>query len=507
MFLAKLFGKIFNRVTLTALAVLAQLAWLLSLFLGLAQYQIWFSALFTVLSALIALYIVRKDDNSAYKIGWIVIIGLVPLLGGLLYLFFGNKRPSKKMRRRIERTQAEHYAALAARPGVTDGLPPRMAATSRYLTDHGPYPPWQHTAVRYFPSGEAMFPQMLADMERAERFIFVEYFIISKGSMWNEMFDVLKRKAAAGVDVRVIYDDVGSVWAMPKNFAVELEKNHIHCLPFNPMVPVLAFVMNNRDHRKILVIDGNVGYTGGINIADEYVNRIERFGYWKDTGVRLEGDAVWNLTVTYLNLWNSFRKMDESYAAFRPTIQGQTPTDGVVQPYTDSPLDEEPLAENVYLDILAQAERYVYIFTPYLIIDNEMTNALCLAAKRGVEVCIVTPAIPDKKLVFRLTRSYYATLLRAGVRIYEYTPGFIHAKSFVCDDRIAVVGSVNMDYRSLYLHFESAVLLMECSMIRELKQDALDTIRVSRPVALADCRQGFLGTLLDDLLRLLSPLL
>lgn len=507
MFFSKLFSKIFNRITLTALVVLVQLAWLLSLFLGLAEYQIWFSGFFTVLSALMALYIVRKDDNPAYKISWLVMIGLLPLLGGLLYLLFGNKRPSKKMRRRIERTKAEHSAALLPRPGVTDALPARMAATSKYLQDYGPYPAWQHTSSRYFSSGEEMFPQMLADMEKAQRFIFVEYFIITKGTMWDEMFDVLKRKAAAGVDVRVIYDDVGSAWALPKNLAVELEKNHIRCIPFNPMIPVVALVMNNRDHRKILVVDGNVGYTGGINIADEYVNRIDRFGHWKDTGVRLEGDAVWNLTVTYLNLWNSFRKMDESYAAFRPTIQGQIPTDGVVQPYTDTPLDEEPLAENVYLEILAQAQRYVYIFTPYLIIDSEMSNALCQAAKRGVDVRIVTPGTPDKKVVYRLTRSYYATLLRAGVKIYEYTPGFIHAKSFVCDDCIAVVGSVNMDYRSLYLHFESAVLFMECSMIGELKQDALDTISVSRPVSQSDCRQGFFGHLFDDLLRLFSPLL
>lgn len=507
MFFAKLFSKIFNRVTLTALVVIVQLLWLLGQFWGLAQYRIWFSALLTILSALMALYIVRKDDNPAYKISWIIIIGLVPLLGGLLYLLFGNKRPSKKLRRRIERACSDHYGALLQQPDVTDGLDPRLAGTSAYLTRYGPYPAWRHTASEYFPSGEAAFPRMLQDLEKAERFIFVEYFIISSGSMWDEMFRVLRRKAAAGVDVRVIFDDVGSAWAAPKKLVVQLEKNHIRCLPFNPMVPIIAFAMNHRDHRKILVIDGNVGYTGGINIADEYVNRIRRFGYWKDTAVRLEGDAVWNLTVTYLNLWNAFRKTDESYACYRPTVMGQMPDDGVVQPYTDSPLDDEPLAENVYLDILSQATQYVYIFTPYLIIDNEMSTALCLAAKRGVDVRIVTPGIPDKKMVFRLTRTYYATLLAAGVRIYEYTPGFLHAKSFVCDDRVAVVGSVNMDYRSLYLHFESAVLFLECRMIADLKQDCLDTIAASRPATLADCRQGFFGTLLDDVLRLISPLL
>ena len=507
MFLAKFFSKIFNRVTLTVLVVLLQLGWLASAFFGWVQPRAVFSALFTLLSAVMALYIVRKDENPAYKISWIMIIGLVPLLGGLLYLLFGNKRPSRRMRRLVETTRNEHYASMVDNPAAARRLPPRLAATSNYVASYGPYPAWNTTAAEYFASGEEMFPRMLADMEKAQRFLFVEYFIISKGSMWDEFFDLLKRKAAAGVDVRVIFDDMGSAWDAPQNLVVQMEKAHIHCLPFNPMIPVIAFAMNHRDHRKILVVDGNVAYTGGINLADEYVNRKQRFGYWKDTGVRLEGDAVWNLTVTYLNLWNAFRPTDRDYDPFRPTICGQIPSDGVVQPYTDSPLDDEPLAENVYLDILAQAQRYVYIFTPYLIIDNEMTTALCLAAKRGVDVRIVTPGIPDKPAVFRLTRSYYPPLLRAGVRIYEYSPGFIHAKSFISDDQVAVVGSINLDYRSLYLHFESGVLLMQCSMLQKLKQDCIDTFAVSRRVTLSDCRTGFFGRLFDDLLRVLSPLL
>lgn len=507
MFFSKLFSKIFNRVTLTVLVILIQIVWLCSRFWGWAQHQELFSALLTLLSALMALYIVRKDDNPSYKISWLVLIGLVPILGGLMYLLFGNKRPSKTMREKLNKVRGEHYASMAENPGVSGELPSRLKATSNYLASYGPYPAWQNTAAEYFPSGEAMFPRMLADMERAERFLFVEYFIISKGSMWDEFFALLKRKAAQGVDVRLIFDDVGSAWELPKNLAVQLEKNHIRCLPFNPMVPLISLAMNHRDHRKFLIVDGNVGYTGGINLADEYVNRKERFGYWKDTGVRLEGDAVWNMTVAYLNLWNAFRRTDQSYDRFRPTIRGLMPTDGIIQPYTDSPLDDEPVAENVYLDILSQAQRYVYIFTPYLIIDNEMTTALCLAAKRGVDVRIVTPGIPDKPTVFRLTRSYYPTLLRAGVRIYEYTPGFIHAKSFLCDDEMAVVGSINMDYRSLYLHFESGVLLMRCRMLQDLKQDYLDTFAVSKPVALSDCRTGFFGQLADDLLRLLSPLM
>ena len=505
--LSKFFSKIFNRVTLTCLVVLVQVVWLLSWFFGWIRHRTVFAVLLTLLSVLMALYIIRKDENPAYKISWIVIIGLVPLLGGLLYLLFGNKRPTKAMRGKLERIRSEHYAAMAENTAAARCLPSRLQATSNYLASYGPYPAWQNTASEYFSSGEALFARVLEDMERAERFLFVEFFIVSRGSLWDEVFAVLQRKAAAGVDVRVIFDDMGSAMDPPPDLAAQLERSGIRCLPFNPMVPLISFAQNHRAHRKFVIIDGTVGYTGGINLADEYVNRKQRFGYWKDTGVRLEGDAVWNMTVAFLNLWNAFRPTESDYGPYRPANRGAVPSDGIVQPYTDSPLDDETVAENVYLDILAQAQRYVYIFTPYLIIDNEMTTALTLAAKRGVDVRIVTPGIPDKPAVFRLTRSYYATLLRAGVRIYEYSPGFLHAKSFLCDDRLAVVGSINMDYRSLYLHFEAGVLLMECSLLQQMKQDYQQTFAESRPVTLSECRRSFLGQLGDDLLRLLSPLM
>ena len=311
------------------------------------------------------------------------------------------------------------------------------------------------------------------------------------------------------MDVRVIYDDVGSAPALPKHLIQDLEHHGIRCIPFNPMIPLLAIVMNHRDHRKILVVDGYVGYTGGINLADEYINEKSRFGYWKDVAVRLEGAAVWNLTVMFLNMWNAFRPTDERYDAFRPAQNSHTmpPTDGIVQPYTDSPLDEERLAENVYLDMISQSVDYLYIFTPYLIIDNEMLNLLRLAAKRGVDVRIGVPAIPDKKIVYRLTRSYFPPLLKAGVKIYTFTPGFLHAKCFVSDDRQAVVGTVNLDYRSLYLHFEDGVLFSGCRMVADVKKDCLDTFAQSHLVELKECRDSFLGSLLDDLLRLFSPLL
>ena len=501
----KFFSKLLSRAVITAVLILVQIEWLITGIFRLAHYAVWINLLLTVLSLIIALSLVRKDQNAGYKIGWIAFIGGFPVLGGLMYLMWGNKRPSKRLRTRIERVERQHVYDMVQAEGQTSGLTERERGLSGYLTRVGRCPAWAETSALYFPSGEAMHPHLLEDLEKARKFIFLEYFIVKPGAMWDPIAEILKRKAAEGVDVRLIYDDFGSLLTLPSDFLVEMEKNHIRCIPFNPVVPLITLVMNHRDHRKITVIDGNVAYTGGVNLADEYINAEERFGYWKDTAIRLEGRGVWNFTVMFLNFWNAFRPSEQNYDAFRPTVRAAT--DGIVQPYSDSPLDEEPLAESVYRDILNQAQDYVYIYTPYLAVGDEMLSAIKLAAKRGVDVRIVLPGIPDKKLVFRLSRSYYAPLLKAGVRVYEYTPGFLHAKCYVSDDRTAVVGSINMDYRSLYLHFECGVLLMHSSQVAEVRRDILDTISHSREVTLKDCRTSFLGGLLDDVLRLLSPLM
>ena len=501
----KFFSKLLNRAFITIALVLVQAVWLLEVFFRVTEYAVWVNALLMILSLAIALHLIRKDENAAYKIVWLALIGALPVLGGMLYLLWGNKRPSKRMRQRMDKIERLHRYDMVQAEGQLDALPPRQAALGRYLAGQGRCPAWQNTSALYFPSGEAMHARMLQDLARAKKFIFLEYFIIRPGAMWGPIAEILKRKAAQGVDVRLIYDDFGCLLTLPSNFLIEMEKNHIRCLPFNPVVPLLSLVMNHRDHRKICVIDGNIAYTGGVNLADEYINAEERFGHWKDTALRIEGAAVWNFTVMFLNFWNAFRFSDKDYDAFRPTVQAKT--DGVVQPYGDSPLDEEPLAENVYCDILHQAKDYAYIFTPYLAIGEEMMDALKMAAKRGVDVRLVLPGIPDKKLVFRLTRSYYAPLILAGVRVYEYTPGFLHAKCYVSDDALAVVGSINMDYRSLYLHFECGVLLMGNSQVAAVRKDMLDTIAKSREVRLKDCRTSVPGRMLDDVLRLLSPLL
>ena len=504
--IVKFFSRILNRITITVVLVALQVAWLLWAFFSLTTGRVWVNAGLQLLSLFMMLYLVRKDENSAYKIGWIALMGVLPLLGGALYLSFGNKRPAKQLRSKLQAVDEAHRADLAQQPGQTDGLDASGLGMSRYLARYGRYPAWKNTAAQYFACGEAMYPQLLQDLERADHTIFVEYFIVHTGKMWDGVEQILRRKAAQGVDVRLIYDDFGSLLGLPSDFVIRMEKAHIRCIPFNPVVPLVSLVMNHRDHRKIVVVDGNVAYTGGVNLADEYINAEQRFGYWKDAAIRLEGAAVWNFTVMFLNVWNAFRPQETDYTAFAPTRLPAV-QDGVVQPYADSPLDEEPLAETVYLDILSQAQRYVYIYTPYLAVGEEMLDALKSAAKRGVDVRLILPGIPDKKLVFRLSRSYYLPLLRAGVRIYEFTPGFLHAKCYVSDDRVAVVGSINMDYRSLFLHFECGTLLFHNSQIAALRKDVERTLPQCREIMRSDCRTNLPGTALDSVLRLLSPLM
>ena len=501
----------YNRIVMTVILILVQIIWFFFVMLRLARYASWISTAFTILSVVMALYIIGKDDNSAYKVGWIVLILALPLLGGLLYLFLGDKKPSRRMRRKLQAKHRQYRDEL-----LKEGILPeemeeslsRAAGTFRYVRNVSDFPAYENTQVTYYPSGEAMFADMLAELRGAKHFIFVEYFIVEEGEMWEQILHILEEKAAAGLDVRMIYDDFGCLARLPGGYYAQLERRGIKCIAFNPVIPLFSMVMNHRDHRKILDIDGHTAFTGGVNLADEYININSRFGYWKDTGVRLKGEGVWSFTEMFLEMWDAFRKEDTDLARFKPHVWHPEPFSGkgVVCPYTDSPLDREALAANVYVDILNQAKRYVYIYTPYLIVDDVIRNGLCQAAMRGVDVRIVTPGTPDKPMIFRLTRSNYPPLLRAGVRIYEYTPGFLHGKSYVCDDEFGVVGSVNMDFRSLYLHFECATLLYRTEGLAELKEDNLKTMECGREITLKDCKQGLLGALLDDVLRLFAPL-
>lgn len=505
----KLLKKVFSRTVVTALLIVIQVAWLAALLLQLGNSLPAIQTVLRILSLVAILFVIKSDMNPSYKIGWVLLIAVLPILGGLMYVIFGNKRPTKYMREML-RAQLEKSAEyLGTQESITGELDGGAAGLFKYLEGSAGYPTAKNTTVRYYRVGEEMYADLLPELEKAEKFIFLEYFIIRPGEMWDGVLEILKRKAAAGVDVRIIYDDMGCIDILPANYNATLEGWGIRTMAFNRFVPAVSLVMNNRDHRKITVIDGKVGFTGGINISDEYINVKERFGHWKDTGLMLKGPGVFNLTLMFLEMWNAFNKDGDGYAEFIPDSFEEcgSADDGYVLSFSDSPLDNESVGESVYTDMLYQAKDYIYITTPYLAIDSELQTALCMAAKRGVDVRMITPGIPDKKLVYRLTRSYYPTLLRAGVKIYEYTPGFIHAKSFVCDDKLCVVGTINMDYRSLYLHFECGTLMYNNPEIKQVKKDDLDTMEKCRKVKLSDMKTNFLGELFDSFLRSIAPLL
>lgn len=509
----KISSMLFSRLFIVAVAILLQFGWL---FLTLYRFSISYTFLnivIRIIAVIIVLHIISNWSNPYYKLAWTFIILLFPLFGICLYGVFGKSDLTKRTHKRMDVVHKEIAKCLKMDDIAIRELnekDPGVAQQSKYIHDWAQFPIYRNSETKYYPSGEEMFEDMLRAMERAKDFIFLEYFIIDKGKMLEQLLEVLGRKVKEGVQVRLIYDDVGSIKTIPPKFKKRLDEMGIQHAAFNPFRPIMSIILNHRDHRKILVVDGQVGFTGGINIADEYINEIQRFGYWKDTGVEVKGEAVWSLTTMFLEMWNYINCSSEDYYRFLPEIYNKqnNAEDGYVQPYGDTPLDREYVGENVYLNMINHAKKYVYIFTPYLIVDHEMTVALQNASKCGVDVRIVTPGIPDKKLVFLLTQSYYEQLIQSGVKIYEYTPGFLHGKCFVCDDKIATVGTINLDYRSLYLHFECGVFMYCSQAVMQVKQDVLDTISKSKQITIEFCKKrNICIRILQSILRLVAPLM
>ena len=508
--LRRVLNLVFSRLVITVVLVLLQAFWLFAVFNWLSEYAQWISRAGLALSVIMCLALIRQDSTvPEFKISWMILFMLMPVQSGLLYLLWGNKRPVFGLRRRLERAGQAMDPTRRPDPAAEEQLEkadPRAAMTAKYLHDYAPAPVCSGTAVKYYPDGQSMFADMLPALRSAEHSIYVESFIIGMGEMWGQIHEILRQKAAAGLDVRVIYDDAGCLSLLPHNYAEILQADGIRAFSFNRCVPVLNLVMNNRDHRKIMVIDGKIGFTGGVNLADEYINKLKRFGYWKDSGVRLEGPGATSLAGIFLTFWKA-KYPDEEIDPARdlPEVKPQE-TDCLVQPFADSPVDREAVAKNTYLELINQAQKRLYICTPYLILDNDLLSCLRLAAKRGVDVRIYTPGVPDKPTIYQLTRSYFPHLLRAGVKIYSYTPGFLHAKTWLMDDRIAAVGTVNLDYRSLYLHFENSVLIYGGAVLDDVRRDLAEIERESAAVTLADCRTGFFGTMYSAVLRLVAPL-
>lgn len=475
----------------------------------------------TFFSFLVVLYIVNRSDRESFKLSWVIFVLAVPLVGGALYLMFRIQSAARVTRKAMQKSSELAREALKQDESIRQELAeqsPLWVNQINYLIDVTGYPVYKNTEVEYFDDGMKYFERLLEVVEQAERYIFIETFIIRPGWMWDRLEEVLTVKAKSGLDVRVIYDDMGCFMSVPDNFDRQLRTKGIKCVKFNPFRPFWSTLQNNRDHRKIVVVDGKVAITGGFNFGDEYVGRIRRFGHWKDAGVLLRGDAAWSFSVLFLEMWNASLRTVENFRLFEPDREKRrfesrhadelaSATQGYVQPYADTPIDTEDTSEHVYRRILSNARKYVYITTPYLILDDTLLSSLELAAKCGIDVRIITPAIPDKKLVHITTRSYYRQLLRAGVRIFEYTPGFIHSKIFISDDVTATVGTVNLDYRSLYLHFECGAVLHRVPAIADIKHDFLETQAKCKEITLENSKVNFLTRAMQIFMRLCAPLM
>lgn len=511
---------IFSRMGIIILLFLVQLLFLFGIFQKFEQYIPHFLGGNILFCVVIVIYLINSRMNSSAKITWLVIIMAFPVFGALLLLYTQADVGHRAVKKRLTDLMRLTQDSIRQSPQTLEDLQkesPQTAALARYIAHTGCYPVYDQTDVTYFPQGTDKFYELLRQLEQAKSFIFLEYFIVDEGIMWGKVLELLAQKAREGVEIRMMYDGSCEFTTLPYDYPSRLERLGIKCKMFSPLTPLVSTYYNYRDHRKILVIDGHTAFTGGINLADEYINLKSRFGHWKDTAIMVKGEAVKSFTLMFLQMWN----LDESAPLFKKylqvpsssipdqqTLPPQQRPQGYVLPYGDCPLDQARVGEQVYVDILNHAMRYVHIMTPYLIIDSVMENALKFAAERGVEVALILPGIPDKPIPYALAKTHYASLLESGVKIYEYTPGFVHAKVFVSDDIKAVVGTINLDYRSLYHHFECAAYLYRTSCIPDIEADFQETLKQCRTVTPSTIRQEKLRVrLTGHALKFLAPLL
>lgn len=500
---------VFSRAGLAALLILLQLGMIYSIFDLATDYYKWFSASISVFAVLMVFYLFASDMDAKAKLTWLLFITLVPVPGAILLLFtqknIGHRAVKKRLADLTEETKhklPQDESLLKDESLCASG----SSALCRYLNQSGCFPIFENTEVKYFPLGEEKFSAVLGELRKAHRFIFLEYFIIDEGYMWGSILNILAEKAKQGVEVRVMYDGMCEISTLSADYPKRLARLGIKCKPFSPIYPFLSTHYNYRDHRKILVIDGKVGFTGGVNLADEYINRAYRYGHWKDTAIMLKGEAVQSFTLMFLQMWNLTERQPDWDEYLAQTVKRRC--DGYVMPYCDSPLDGFKTGENVYLDIINRAKDYVHIMTPYLILDNELESALQFAAQRGVDVKLILPGIPDKKAVYALSKSHYRFLLGAGVKVYEYTPGFVHAKVFVSDREKAVVGTINLDYRSLYHHFECAAYIYGSDCVDDIERDFQHTIAKCRRVTFETIRrESIITKATGSVMRIAAPLM
>lgn len=508
----KLYIILLRKRIFLVIMLLLQLGLIVALIINGSRLSVWIEYALTIISLFVAIHVVGENTNNAYKLIWVALILALPVLGGSLYLFF-NYQPSMKRLQNdfalvIDKSKDLFFLPDDIYKSACEETPV-YRLLMQYLQKLAGFPVYGHTKAEYLTPGEIKFNALMEIIKKAEKYIFLEYFSIESGIMWNTILEILKEKAACGVEVRIIYDDVGCLLLLPKDYPESLAKMGIKGMVFNPMRPVLTSKQNTRDHRKIAVVDGKVAITGGINLADEYINALDKYGHWKDSSVKVEGEAAWSFTLMFLQLWSVCTKTDEDFSQFYPWHESacDIPGNGFIQPYADSPLDDERVSENVYLQIIGNAKEYIYINTPYLVIDDSMITALTLAAKSGVDVRIVTPHHPDKQYVHIITRSYYQEFIKAGIKVYEYSDGFIHSKTFVSDDIVATVGTANLDYRSLYLSFECGACIYNSSTVVVIRDDFIKTLERCRLITEDDCKVGRVSHFIQDIMQLVAPLL
>ncbi len=511
----RILPHIFRDRVIVAFLIVIQIAVLILIAMSGASFSPYIAIALNLISFIISLVVIIRRTNDAYKLIWIYLILCFPVFGGLLYLVFSIQASMRLMAPYMKQINEKTTAStpeseMCAQKAVCDF--PEKQNQIRYLSEHAGFPVYKNTITEYYPTGEDYYPALLEALRSAEKYIFLEYFIIGEGKMWDSILDILEEKAKAGVVVRILYDDFGCIFQLPKRYPEKLAEKGIECRAFNRFRPILTGIQNNRDHRKICSVDGRIAFTGGINLADEYINEIEKYGRWKDSAVKLTGAAAWSLTVIFLKMWmltSPELVANEDIVRLSPEIVDldSSAFDGYVQPYCDSPLDTDHVGEHVYMQIINHAKKYLYIMTPYLIIDDSMLSALTLAAKSGVDVRIITPYKWDKKMVHITTRSYYGDLIEGGVRIYEYSPGFIHSKVFISDDDTASIGTANLDFRSLYLHFECGTMLYGSRAVIQAKEDFLSTLDVCKEITAEECKVGVFMRFVNCIMRLIAPLL
>lgn len=493
-------------VFITVLEVIAVIGIVITLCYYVPYFYLaaWATEIFVVIR------IIASDDNPDYKVPWLLFVLIIPVAGFMLYFMFYSRKLQKKFIKRLDNLKSQTYVQDDSE--LFSSLQeenPAAAAQARMLCKVAETHLFTNTKQEYFPLGEDMFQRMLTDLENAEKFIYMEYFIIEEGKFWNSILDILKRKAADGVEVKVLYDDIGCMMTLPGNYHKILKEYGIEATPFSRLRGNADSEFNNRSHRKITVIDGKVGYTGGVNIADEYINEIVKFGHWKDTGLRLEGEAVWELTKLFLvDFGINIKKQEETREDLYPRQENIT-ADGYMIPFGDGPhpIYEHRVGKSVIQNMLSSATRYAWMTSPYLIIDNDLCTDLENAALRGVDVRIIVPHIPDKKLIFNMTQSFYHRLMAAGVKIYEYEPGFVHAKSYLTDDTCAMIGTINLDYRSLVHHFENGVWMYQCDAVRALKADIEDMFGKCIEVTPDMLKTNIVQRFIRAVVRIFAPML